>query len=132
MKKYTISTIAILLILSCFLSGCIQQNNNNNGDEDVVKLLSDNITFFENQSLLEVTGIVRNYGNTTIDICVVEVYFYDISNILLHYSNYTIYDFAPGYDYSFYVQFRSLDSPNFKDTDHYIISLIYDRDKYNK
>jgi len=103
-----------------------QKNTNNKNISNEIKLVNDEIKRYGNLTyeFLEVTGAIRKIGDTSIDHAIVGVYFYNKQNNIIFYRTYSIYSFVKGYDYDFFVQFRSTD-PYYYDYDHYSIDLDY-------
>ena len=125
MKKHLIISITVLLIISILLSGCTQENNNNDVITDEVELVSSKIETNPSNTVMEVFGTIKNNGNRTIDQVVVEVFFFNKDNEIIHSGTYTVYNFVNGYTADFFVDFRSTE-PNYDDYDHYSIELQYD------
>ncbi len=104
----------------------IQDNTNYENISDEIELVHHEIKTYGNitYAFEEVTGAIRKIGNATIDHAIVSVYFYNKKNDVIFFGTYSIYSFVKGYDYDFFVQFRSID-PYYNEYDHYSIELDY-------
>ena len=125
MKKYLMTaSITTLLIFTCLLSGCTQDNNNVKPEE--IEIISHKVATYGNltSGFVEVTGSLKNIGNRTIDV-IAEVTFLNKNNEVLYVGTYTIYNFVSGVIEHFIVEFLA-NQPNYEDYDHYSIRLIYE------
>jgi len=113
-----------ILIAFLLLTGCTQEETNKKNVSEEIELIYHKLEKNPVNGDIEVIGSIKKIGNATIDHDIVGVYFYNKKNELIYYGNYSIYSFVKGYNYDWFVIFRST-HPRYNEYDHYSIELDY-------